>query len=281
MVLVHVTRATGEFIVDAPSTTPIDQLTRTIAIIHNKRLRTKRLTSHVRDLSKYGPMKAPEQRGLSDEQLNALGSEVKEVAGADPLGVRVGEAPSERLQQTLNKVCDEADAAISNSHATARRVLPVTLIDSCIDNIRGAVTMAYPMQLPEHDAVREILEQREDLSQHEDAKLQVDESTAVVWFAGKPLDRAQLLSKYVGKNEKVTIKVKLESAGAGAPSREPTVDAETQKRLMALWHKKDQEAKALSEESDDAYLNSEWANPRGFKQAMHGLGGISYMPGRR
>ena len=281
MVLIHVTRATEEFIADAPTTTSIDQLTRTIASIHNKRLRTKRLTSHVRELAKYGPMKAEEQRGLSDEQLNALGSEMKEVPGADPLGVRVGEAPNERLQQTLNKVCDEADAAVSINHAQARRVLPVALIDSCMDNIRGAVTMAYPMQLPEHDPVRQIIEQREDLSQHEDARLQVDEGTAVVWFAGKPLERSQLLSKYVGSNEKVTIKVKLEAAGAGAPSREPTVDAETQKRLMALWHKKDQEAKALSEGSDDSYLNSEWANPRGFKQAMHGLGGVSYMPGRR
>jgi len=281
MVLIHVTRATEEFIVEAPTTTSVDQLTRTIAATHNKRLRTRRLNSHIRELAKYGPMKSEEERGLSDEQLNALGSEVKEVPGADPLGVRVGEAPNERLQATLNKVCDEADAAISVNHAKARRVLPVALIDTCLDNLRGAVTMAYPMQLPEHDAVRQCIEQREDLSQHEDGKLAVDESTAVLWFAGKPLERSQPLSKYVGNNEKVTIKAKLEGAGGSAPSREPTVDAETQKRLMALWHKKDQEAKAMAEESDDSYLNSEWANPRGFKQSMHGLGGISYMPGRR
>ena len=281
MVLVHVTRATEEFIVEAPSSTSVDQLTRTIASLHNKRLCTRRLTSHVRELAKYGPTKPEEQRGLSDEQLNVLGSEAKQVAGADPLGVRLGEAPNERLQQTLNKVCDEADAAISNNHAKARRPLPLALIDACTDNVRGALTMAYPMQLPEHDTVRLILEQREDLSQHEDGKLQVDEATAVLWFAGKQLDRSQPLGKYVGSNEKVTIKVKLEAAGASAPAREPTVDAETQKRMMALWHRKDQEAKALAEESDDSYLNSEWANPRGFKQAMHGLGGISYGPGRR
>ena len=281
MVLLHVSRATEEFIVEAPTTTSIDTLTRTIAAIHNKRLRIKRLTAQVRELAKYGPMKAEEERGLSDEQLNALGSEVKEVAGADPLGVRVGEAPNERLQAVLVRVCDEADAAVSVAHAKARRVLPVALVDACLDNLRGAVTMAYPQQLPEHDAVRSILEQREQLSQHEDGKLQVDEDTAVVWFAGKQLERSQPLSKYVGSNEKVTVKVKLEAAGAGAPSREPAVDADTQRRVMALWHKKEAEAKALAEASDDSYLNSEWANPKGFKQAMHGLSGISYAPGRR
>ena len=140
--------------------------------------------------------------------------------------------------------------------------------------------MAYPMNLPPYDVVRLNIEGAEDLSQHEDSTLQVDPSTAVLWFAGKAMDRARPLSDYIGTNEKVTIKAKIEPKGATAPSRPPPVDAETQQRLMSHWHRKEAEAKALAEETEDSYLNSEWANPRGFKQSMHGLSQVAFRPSR-
>jgi len=139
--------------------------------------------------------------------------------------------------------------------------------------------MAYPESLPEWDQVRLCIEGSEDLSSHEDGKLILDETTAVLWFAGKSMDRSLLLSKYIGTNEKVSIKAKIEPQSAGAPSREPPVDAETQKKMMALWHKKEQENKALQEENEDNYMNSEWANPNQFKQRMNGIGEISFKGG--
>lgn len=167
------------------------------------------------------------------------------------------------------------------NHAKLRRPLSLPLIHSSIDNIRGAVLMAYPMNLPPYDTIRLILDSSEDLTSHSDQPLILDPPTSVLWFAGKPLLRANPLSTHLGSNDKVTIKAKLEPTGATAPSRPPAVDAETQQKLMAHWHKKDREAKALSEETEDSYLNSEWANPRGFKQAMHGMGSVAFRPSLR
>ena len=291
MVLIHISRSAEEFIYETTTTESVDAVTRRLAEIHNQRLRVKRLVSAVRDLAKHGPMKEEKDRGLSEEQLSALGTERKAEreeeeeeteakAGADPLGVRVGQPPSPQLQQTLNKVCDDAEAAISSAHAKQRRPLPLALIASCIDNIRGAVLMAYPMNLPPYDTVRQIIDGSEELSGHADGAQQFAPDSAVLWFAGKALERGERLSKYVGSNEKLTIKAKLEAAGSGAPSRPPAVDEETQRRMMALWHKKEAQAKALAEQDDDSYLNSEWANPKGFKQQMHGLSAVSFKPSR-
>lgn len=94
-------------------------------------------------------------------------------------------------------------------------------------------------------------------------------------------ERDQPLSKFTGSNEKVILKVKLERPNAGAPSREPAVDAETQKKMMSFWHKKEQERKQLEEAEEDSYLNSEWANPKGYKQQIMGIGAVQYRPGQR
>ena len=48
----------------------------------------------------------------------------------------------------------------------------------------------------------------------------------------------QPLSKYVGRNDKCMVKVKLTKKGSQAPQREAGVDEETKKKMMAYWHKK-------------------------------------------
>ena len=149
MVLIHVTRGTEELVFETKTSESVDSATQSIAGLHNRRLQVRRLVGGVRELAKYGPQKEEKDRGLNEEQLNALGKESKEVEGADPLGIRVGEgrpshsqhlrppppftalppseadvfhpmlrtlcsAPPPQLQATLNKVCDDAEAAISN-----------------------------------------------------------------------------------------------------------------------------------------------------------------------
>lgn len=63
------------------------------------------------------------------------------------------------------------------------------------------------------------------------------------------------------------------------PVREPAVDEETQKRMIAFYHKKQQEQKELEENNEDAYLNSQWANPQNLKnQLIGGPSNISWKP---
>lgn len=236
----------------------------------------------MRELAKFGPAKKESERGLSEDQLNALGtSEMKQSEGADPLGNRVGQAPPAQLQGTLNQCAQEAEDAISNNHAKLRRPLSLAAILEKIQNCKGAVMMAYPGGLPEWDPVRRALEDDEDLSLTEDSKLVLDPASSQLWFAGKCWDRDHVLSKYLGTNEKTTIKARIESKGGNAPQREPAVDEETRKKMMSFWHKKEQEQAKLETEDEDSYLNSSWANPKGFKQSANGLGDIKFKPGMR
>merc|ERR1719277_2378331 len=135
--------------------------------------------------------------------------------------------------------------------------------------------IAYPMGLPDYDGVRQILEEREVLEGA--ATLEVlDPEQISLWCFSKELQRDQLLSKYVGKNEKTKVVVKLQKKGAGAPQREPIVSEDEQKAMIAFYHKKQQEAERLEQEDEDAYLHSKWANPKSLKNAFTGVGDISW-----
>lgn len=281
MVLIHITKSTEEFIFETNTKASVDEVTRDISVLHNLRLRVRRLVGGIRELAKYGPMKPEAERGLSEEQINGLGEEQKEQLGADPLGIRIGVAPIPQLQGTLNQCAQAAEDAISNNHAKLRRPLSVARILECIQHIKGAVMMAYPGGLPEFDIVRMCIEDTEQLSGTEDSKHVLDPTTSSLWFAGKCMDRDHILSKYIGTNEKVTIKARVEPKGANAPQREPAVDEETRRKMMGLWHKKEQEAVKLEEADEDSYLNSSWANPKGFKQSVLGMGEIKFRPGGR
>lgn len=135
------------------------------------------------------------------------------------------------------------------------------------------------MGLPEFDTVHHALEDKEQLAGTQYSRDWFDPATCGVWFAGKKFSREEGhdLAKYVGKMEKTTIKVKITSEKVTqAPQREPGIDAETQKKLMAMYYKKQEKAKRLAEADEDSYLNSAWANPQGFKQAAQGIGQIKF-----
>lgn len=193
---------------------------------------------------------------------------------------RVGTPCDSRVVPTLEKMCAEANAVVSKELAANRKVMSIEAIQEAIQNVKGAVMMAYPMGLPEWDPISLALEDKEDLAGQEASKSVLELDTAIMWFAGKQMARDQPLSKYVGRNDKCMVKVKLTKKGSQAPQREPTVDEETKKKMMAYWHKKQQVNKALAEEDEDSYMNSSWANPKGFKNRIHGTGGaVSFRPG--
>ncbi len=109
----------------------------------------------------------------------------------------------------------------------------------------GSVKKAFPMGLPDFDPVRQILEGKEDLTGTESSKHVLDPLTCSVWAFNKQWIREHTVSQYTGSNEKAIVIVKLTKKGAGAPSREPVVDEQTQKAIMALHRKKEDERKVL------------------------------------
>ncbi|CAG9325166.1 unnamed protein product [Blepharisma stoltei] len=64
-------------------------------------------------------------------------------------------------------------------------------------------------------------------------------------------------------------------ARAGS-AREPVVGAETQKNMIAFYHKKQEEAKKLMSVDEDEYLNSAWADPKNLKRQLNGTGDVRW-----
>jgi hypothetical protein len=177
-------------------------------------------------------------------------------------------------------VAAAADALVSSAASLqARAGVDEAKVLEAVLECKGAVMMAFPQGLPEWDSVRQALEDDEELAGTQHAKEVFDPTTSVLWFAGKKVSRGggAALSKFVGANDKTLLKVKLTGERAAQPpQREPAVDAETQQKMIQMWHKKQAEDKALAQADEDSYLNSEWANPRGFKQSAQGLGDIRF-----
>lgn len=269
-----------EFIYETSTTESVDTITTDLATLHNLRQRVARLAMGVQELIKYGPMRPENERGLTESQLSAAAGQRAPAVAEDPTGIRVGQPVDAKVAITLTKTVEELLATVSPDLAARRKPLSIKNITEGISTVRGAVMMAYPMGLPDWDTVKHAVEDTENLAGQEASKYVLDVKTAVAWFSGKQMMRDDTLDKYLkSKNEKVTILVKLTKKGAGAPQREAAVDPETQKKMMAYWHKKQEVEKKLEEDDEDAYLNSEWANTSSFKKNTMGLGDIKWKPG--
>lgn len=99
----------------------------------------------------------------------------------------------------------------------------------------------YVRLFPETIVIESLLNH---VRQMEKKILQVGQSC--LWFAGKKWSSDQAISKYLGHNEKTKVIVRLQRISSGAPVREPGVDRETHKKMMAYYHKKQEEQKVAS-----------------------------------
>lgn len=100
---------------------------------------------------------------------------------------------------------------------------------------------------------------------------QLDAANSTLWFAGKQLLPEKKLSDYLGRHEKTKAVVKLQKKGSGAPAREPAVDADTQKAMMAWYYKKQEEQKKLAEDADDSHTGAAWASGTSLKSHFAGM----------
>lgn len=104
--------------------------------------------------------------------------------------------------------------------------------------------------------------------------------TTSLWCAGKEFQRDQKVSDRLGTNEKTKVIAKLQKSGSGPPGREPVVNEEERKAMMAHYFKRNEEMKRLAEAEDNDYLNSQWADSKEMKRNLQGVGNIK-APGMR
>lgn len=293
MVLLHVKRSEKEsFLYETPAATDVEVVLRELVTIHNLRQKVNRLSEAANQLALHGPMKPPEAQGLDDETPLLDDYDVKdgttkprqnaprnEHYNHDPSERRTGNAPSPELAQVLTKTVEDAQALTSERQVQMKKTITPKELTDAIGNIRGATMICYPMGLPDYDAVRQILEEREELGSA--ALEQLDGAQASLWCFSKELQLDKKLSDYVGKNEKTKVVAKLQKKGAHAPQKEPIITEDEQKAMIAHYHKKQQEAEQMALEDEDAYMNSSWANPKGLKNHMIGIGDIKAFSGQR
>ena len=101
-------------------------------------------------------------------------------------------------------------------------------------------------------------------------------NTATLWFAGKEMMRGKELGFYVKGSESTKIIAKLQKPGSGAPAREPLIDEQSHKQMLAFYHKKQEESKNLIAVDEDEYLNSAWADSKNLKRQLNGTGDVRW-----
>lgn len=241
-------------------------------------MRVDKACGFIEELTKYGPLKDEEKRGLTEgeEEIPAPMSDHRRMI--DPNHYRIGWSVPEDLGRRIFETTQSARQLIHKSNADRRISISLPQLNEALLLMKGAVNMAYPGYhgLPPWEPAMLILE-CEDFKELLHGE-EVFDSNCTLWFAGKEIQRGKILSAYVKGNENSKLIVKITKAGSGAPVREPAIDTETQKQMIAWHHKKEEEAKKIMAVDDDQYLNSAWANPKALKNQLHGGNDIRFRP---
>ncbi|RNF13795.1 uncharacterized protein Tco025E_06048 [Trypanosoma conorhini] len=245
------------FLMSVPATTNIGVVTDALQRMRNTRVRIKWMTAAAKQLAKDS---------CAEEQQHHL----------------------------LGPVAD-AERYMSLERAESRLTCAQEELDALVDAFKGGAMILFPAECSGTDAVKRLTKVLDDdnatdaersrahrlLSIIDDGATTEDilQGVASMWWSGKQLDRAADLAKYVGKNEKTKITVKLTAKDAPAPPREPALDAKAQSELMAYYFRKQEEMKKVIEDEDLTYGNSAWANPQGLKSQLHGFDSVKFKPG--
>jgi len=287
MVILDVKRSEkkNEFLYETTVKIGCADLLRELCEVHNLRLKVLRLAVTCKELAKHGPLRPEETRGISDSigavselDVNAYG----QPTNPDEQGYRTGCPPPPEVADVLTRTAEESEAAVSHELVLQRRTLDKKTCQTQIDNMRGAVMIAYPAyhRLPVYDPTRQELEDKEELDGVSDLQAVLDYTQTNLWWAGKELQAGQTLEQYVGKNEKTKLVAKLAPKSSGAPAREARIDENTHKAMLAHYYKKQEENKKLQGDEDDSYLHSQWADPKALKNALVGGGRpVAWRPG--
>ena len=283
MVVIHIKKGDGDaFLYETTCQTNNADLIKELCEIWNLRLRLAQLAGGVRDVGLYGPMKPTDQFGI-DSIKEEAGETIEkgEYYRPDPSGHRTGNGPGPQLMETIEKVALDAESVLKDTLVKRKIATTKEMLQEKLDNIRGAVTMAYPMGLPEWDTVRLTIESEDGLDGTAAGEAILDGDRAELWVASRNFDRSQTVGDRLGKNEKTKVIGKLQKPGAGAPGREAAVSEEEKKAMMAFYFKKQEEMKKLAENDDDDYLGAAWADPKALQNSLRGGSSSVRAPGIR
>lgn len=289
MVKLHIKKGDdSQFLFETTVDSDVSECLKSVCNIYNGRLKIDRLTTEIDFLSKSGITLPQNMQGLTDEQISEL-KLVDEwsnkcipsggyIETKDDMGRRNGRVPTQKMVEILQKTCKDAKERCHRDLVKRDVCLTESKVQECIDELRGAVTIVYPMGLPPHDPILMEFENNEDLEGTQAMLDIIPHNEASIWFSGKEMVPTKKLSDFMGKNDKSKVIVKIQKKGKGAPGREPAVSEEEQKKMMAYYYKKQEDMKKLAENEDDSYLNSDWADNSALRRQFQGLNDIKWKP---
>jgi len=234
MVVINIKKDTGDsFLYETSCENSNDLVIRELVTIWNLRLRLRQLVGGIREMAMYGPMKPPDKAGLDDieEKYNGAVIEKNQFYQADPSGARTGCGVGPQLTETIEKVCIDTEAILSSDNVQRKIAVSVPKLLEKLDLIRGVVTMAFPMGLPEWDTIRLTLNGNEGIEGTSAGVELLDPETAELWVASRMFDRNQIVADRLGRNDKTKVIGKLQKPGAGPPGREAAVSEEEKKAM--------------------------------------------------
>lgn len=286
MVLIHLkVTDKNQFLYEAPHSMKVEELMKELVLVNNLRVKLDILAVQIEELFKHGPLKPEEERGIKesidlDKDIDPMykpkkpqmPAKVGDVFVEDPTSHRTGWTfNTETVNKRLEEI-SEIKQKLSPELIQKKQTMKINELLECIDMLRAVVYLCYPgySGLPDWEPCKIILERKEDILNKDDTigeYLKYDNVT--LWCAGREYEKHKILNEYVGKNDKTKIICRFSAKGSGAPVREPPVDSETQKKMMQIYYKKQEEMKKLEENSEDDYMNSKWADPKGLKNSLY------------
>ncbi|MCQ2819919.1 MAG: CFAP298 family protein [archaeon] len=275
----------NQFICEAPSTTEISDVIRLGVTINNYRCLIDSICMTMEDLMKFGPLKPEETRGLSQTEYIDDNLEEKYRAPRTPLPPKVGTRFNEDKthhrtgwildEDVTKKIMEEVIKAkeyISYKRAELRETTTVDQLKEHLALMKAGLMIGYPNYygLGDWEPAKVYFEDKGDILNKDEANQDYYQfDTTLIWYAGKELEKGKLLCDYVGKNEKTKIIVKFTKKGTGAPMREPLIDKETHSKMLSYYYKRQEEHKKLEAESEDSYLDSQWADPKAMQKELY------------
>jgi len=293
MVVLHIKRdSKSAFLFETRLDATVAETTAEVVAVYNGRLKVLRVCNEVADLAEHGVRAAPAMDGLLDEQIKELKLEDPErerckpeggSGGAsrdnpDPTRKRTGDAPNkENKEKVLDRTVAEVKCRMdAEENVKGGVALTFKVVRECLDILGGAVSIVYPMGLPEYDPVRMELENREELEGTQASKEVIDPTDATLWFANNEMKPENKLSGHLGKNEKTKVVVKVSTRRGGQPVSESWLDEENQKKIALMNYRRMEELRRLEKDNDNSYLNSTWADGSSLRRKFQGMNNISW-----
>mmetsp|Transcript_25712 Transcript_25712/g.43842 ORF Transcript_25712/g.43842 Transcript_25712/m.43842 type:complete len:220 (-) Transcript_25712:12-671(-) len=139
MVVFHIKNGQADgFLYEASVQDTNEDLIAGLVGVWNMRIRLTMLVGAVRELAKFGPMKPQEEHGIDSIKEEYEGAAIERSAdyAADPSGTRTGNGPGPQLAETLERVCVDAEDALSPELVKRRLAVSMAALEDKLANLK-------------------------------------------------------------------------------------------------------------------------------------------------